>query len=399
MTTKKKTIIGILSFLVVAGGTVAYLKFGLLRGMNMEIKDFPLSDSEMEIMTTDNGVKFVRTPDSFFENLPDWSYEAKYVEIDGLRQAYYDEGQRDGEVILLLHGQPSWSYLYRFMIPELTDAGFRVIAVDHLGMGRSDKPIDLDFYSYVYHVERLEVFIQELELEGITTFVQDWGSLIGLNVVGNHPEWFDRVVLGNGNLPRFPEGYRIPTVPDDSDDIEAASESFYSAMSRVPVNQPKFRKKNGEYTLLFKMFSGGGKKFFAWMTYARYDERFRASQALEAGTYFALTQEELSAYDAPFPARISMAGARVFPGLIMNMNGTTDSAWEGLRSYNKPFLTIIGNNDVGPLGNVETANYFIENIPGAKGQPHTRLIEADHFLQDDQGEEIARRMIEFIAAS
>jgi haloalkane dehalogenase len=399
MTTRKKTIIGILSFLTIAGGTVLYLMFGLLDGMAMEVTDFPLSDSEMKIMTTEDGVEFVRTPDSFFENLPDWTYEAKYVGIDGLRQAYYDEGPRDGEVILLLHGQPSWSYLYRFMIPRLTDAGFRVIAMDHLGMGRSDKPIDLDFYSYVDHVERLEVFIQELELEEITTFVHDWGSLIGLNVVGNHPQWFGRVVLGNGNLPRFPEGYEAPALPDDPDVLKTVSESFYSAMSRVPAKQPRFRNKDGEYTLLFKMFSGGGKKFFAWMTYARYDDRFRASQALEAGTYFALTQEERSAYDAPFPARISMAGSRVFPSLIMDMKGTTDSAWEGLRSFNRPFLTIIGNNDLGPLGDVETVNYFIENIPGAKGQPHTRLIEADHFLQDDQGEEIARLMIEFIAAS
>lgn len=393
MATKKRVLIGILTVLIVAGGMVLYLVFGLLGG-EIEVKDFPLSDSEMNIMTTEDGVEFIRTPDSFFENLPDWPYEAKYIEIDGLRQAYYDEGPRNGEVILLLHGQPSWSYLYRFMIPEFTDAGNRVIAMDHLGMGRSDKPIDPDFYSYVYHVERLEVVIQELELEGITAFVQDWGSLIGLNVIGNHPDLFDRVVLGNGSMPWFPEGKVVTDFPDD---IEAASESFFSAMSKVPAKQFKLRNKDGEHTLLFNMLAGGGKNFNAWMTYARYDERFRASQALEAGTYFALTQDELSSYDAPYPARISMAGARAFPSLVMDMYGTTDSAWEGLRSFEKPFLTIVGNNDVGNLGSTKNYQYFFENIPGTNGQPHSRLMEADHFLQDDQGEEIAQLMLKFIS--
>ena len=150
----------------------------------------------MEILTTSSGVEFVRTPDSFFEDLPDWPYEAKYVEIDELRQAYAEAGPVDGEVVLLLHGQPSWSYLYRKMIPVLSDAGYRVIAMDHLGMGRSDKPIDLDYHSYDNHVYRLEQFIEILELENITTFVQDWGSLIGLDVIGNNPDLFARVVVG-----------------------------------------------------------------------------------------------------------------------------------------------------------------------------------------------------------
>jgi pimeloyl-ACP methyl ester carboxylesterase len=120
--------------------------------------------------------------------------------IDGLRQAYVDVGDKDAEPILLLHGQPSWSYLYRHMIPVLADAGYRVIAMDHLGMGRSDKPIDLEYHSYANHVYRLERFVQELELTNITAFVQDWGSLIGLNVVGNHPERFARVVVGDGTV-------------------------------------------------------------------------------------------------------------------------------------------------------------------------------------------------------
>ena len=364
----------------------------------LEVKEFSIPDSELEVMSTKDGVAFVRTPESYFENLPDWSYEARYVDIDGLRQAYVDEGPGDGETILLLHGQPAWSYLYRFMIPELINAGYRVIAMDHLGMGRSDKPIDPGFYSYVYHVERLEAFIKELQLEGITAFVQDWGSLIGLNVIGNHPEWFNRVVLGNGTLPTWPEGHKPFNLPENPEEIEAASDRFYSLISKAPAKSIKLRNDDGEYTLLFRM-RGGRHDFADWIVYSRHDERFRASQLTEAGTYYALTPEERAAYDAPFPARIAMAGTRVFPGLTMDMGGTTESAWEGLRSYKKPFLTIIGNQDGGPLGSVENQNYHIENIPGAEGQPHTRLMDAAHFLQDDQGVEVARLVLGFIAAN
>ena len=153
-------------------------------------------DAEPVILNTDDGVDFVRTPDSCFENLPDFPYEAHYVEIDGLRQAYVDEGPADGEVVLLLHGQPSWSYLYRDMIPVFADAGYRVIAMDHLGMGRSDKPIDIEDYSYVGHADRLERFIEELDLTDINMFVQDWGSLIGLKVAGDNPDLFATIAVG-----------------------------------------------------------------------------------------------------------------------------------------------------------------------------------------------------------
>ena len=155
-------------------------------------------DAEPVILTTDDGVEFVRTPDSCFENLPDFPYEAHYVEIDGLRQAYVDEGPADGEVVLLLHGQPSWSYLYRDMIPVFADAGYRVIAMDHLGMGRSDKPVDIEAYSYLGHNERLQTFIEERELTDINLFVQDWGSLIGLNVAGTNPDLFATIAVGDG---------------------------------------------------------------------------------------------------------------------------------------------------------------------------------------------------------
>lgn len=394
---KKKIIIGIISLIIVAVGSGLYFLAGASEGL--EAKPLPLADSELEIMTNEDGVEFVRTPDEFFENLPDWSYEAKYIEIDGLRQAYYEAGPEEGETILLLHGQPTWSYLYRKMIPSLADAGYHVIALDNLGFGQSDKPIDLEYHSYVDHVERTEAFIQKLGLDskGITAFVQDWGSLIGLNVIGNNPEWFDRVIMGNGTLPELPEGSELPVVLNETpEEMEEAANRHHAKITKAPASMPKLRKENGEYTLAYKLLGSGGDYNNDRIIYGRYDERFRVDANIEAGTFFALTPEERAAYAAPFPARITMAAPRVFPGLINDTVGKTDLAWEGLRDFDKPFLTIIGCQDTGTLGSVENQDKFIEAVPGAKGQPHTRLMEASHFIQDDQGEEVARLMIEFI---
>lgn len=362
--------------------------------------EFPLTDDQLPMMTTADGVKYVRTPDEFFANLPGWSYEAKYVEIDGLRQAYYEAGPADGEVVLLLHGQPTWSYIYRFVMPELAEAGYRVIAMDHLGMGRSDKPIDLDYYSYMLHVERLEVFIQELELddEGITVFLQDWGSVIGLNVVGNHPDWFDRVILGNGSLPDWSDEYEpVPSLESyTQEEIQKSLDRINSAIANAPAVQPQRRNEAGE---LLDNTNGGHDLSPIRLLYVRTDERFRVSLNIEAGTFFAQTPEEHAAFEAPFPARITMAATRMFPSLISDLPGKNDTAWEGLRNFQKPFLTVIGNNDTGSFGSIENQNNFIDNVPGAKGQPHTRLMEAGHFVQYDQGSEVARLILEFMAAN
>jgi pimeloyl-ACP methyl ester carboxylesterase len=344
-------------------------------------------------MITDAGVEFARTPDACFENLPDWPYEPQYVEIDGLRQAYVEVGPADAEeTILLLHGQPSWSYLYRKMIPVLEQAGHRVIAMDHVGMGRSDKPIDPDYYTYQNHVDRLEAFIQALELDDakLTMFVQDWGSLIGLNVVGNNAEWFDRVVVGNGFLPTFEEGSVPYELPDNP---KLTRRLFYRNITSIPEQQPAFYDDEGQ------LLEERADHFSVWIDYARNDERFTAAQILEAVTYFDLSEEELAAYDAPFPSRTFMGGPRAFPGLVNQLPGTTDAAWEGLGEFEKPFLTIWGGNDPGNLGRTETQQALIDHVPGTEGWDHGRLPEASHFLQDDQGEEIARRVNAFIAAT
>jgi pimeloyl-ACP methyl ester carboxylesterase len=341
----------------------------------------------VDTLVTSDGVQFVRTPDIHFHNLPNWSYEYQYVEIDGLRQAYAEAGPSDGDVVLLLHGQPSWSYLYRKMIPVLADSGYHVIAMDHLGMGRSDKPIDINYYSYLGHAERLEQFIQKLGLTDINLFVQDWGSLIGLRVAGLNPDWFATISVGNGDLIIIPEGDQpYPPVenPNEHEDVGFPFAAF-------PDQQVPF------YDGCELIFGGGGKQdgFGDWIYYAMKDTNFHASEVVEAITWFPLSEDVEAAYDAPFPSREYMAGVRVFPSLINQMPGLNEDAWAGLTLFEKPFLTIWGGNDVGMLGSCETQQKLIAEIPGAEGQPHDRLSEAGHFLQNDQGEEIARRLVEF----
>lgn len=345
-------------------------------------------DAPVEVMTTAAGVDFVRTPDACFEGLPDWPYEAKYVEIEGLRQAYAEDGPSDGPVVLLLHGQPSWPYLYRKMIPVLADAGYRVIAMDHLGMGRSDKPTDIASYSYIGHCERLEAFIEALGLTDIHLFVQDWGSLIGLRVAGLNPDWFARIAVGDGMLPVIPEGIKPFPEVEDPNEIDESLEASFSA---IPDQQVPFYAEDGCTPVL----APDPDYFGVWMEYAMKAASFTPSEVVEALTWFDLPSEVEAAYDAPFPSREYMAGPRVFPSLVNELGGANAEAWAGLTSFTRPFLTIWAGNDPGNLGQCETQNHLIDNVPGAAGQPHTRLPEASHFLQEDQGVEIATRLVAF----
>ena len=347
----------------------------------------PACDSEPVIRTTAAGVEYVRTPDACFASLADWPYGPKYVEIDGLRQAYVDEGPSNGPVVLLLHGQPSWSYLYRKMIPVLVGAGFRVIAMDHLGMGRSDKPTEIASYSYLGHIDRLERFIQKLGLTDITLFCQDWGSLIGLRVAGTNPGWFTRIAVGNGTLPVMPANLQ-PYPPVQSPD--EVNHTVTSPFKEMPAQQENFYDANCD------LLTPRGDYFGAWINYAMKAAAFHASEVLEAMTWFPLSDAVKAAYDAPFPSRTYMAGPRCFPSLVNQVPGTTQQAYNGLKSFTKPFVTIWAANDPGNLGQCRTQDTLICDIPGAAGQPHARLAQASHFLQDDQGAEIAARLVSFI---
>jgi pimeloyl-ACP methyl ester carboxylesterase len=258
--------------------------------------------------------------------------------------------------------------------------------MDHLGMGRSDKPIDIKSYSYLGHFDRLERFIRALDLSDINLFVQDWGSLLGLRVAGLNPSWFARIAVGNGILPVIPAGFQpFPPVenPDKAEEIKAPFNS-------LPAQQFPFYdgcnllipRKDNSY-------------FGRWMTYAMKAESFHPAEVLEAMTWFELPADVEAAYDAPFPKRIYMAGVRVFPSLVNELPGMNEKAWSGLTSFERPFLALWASNDPGVQGSCEAQQYLVDNIPGAAGQPHDRLAEASHFLQEDQGEEIARRLVEF----
>ncbi|MEM6927831.1 MAG: haloalkane dehalogenase [Myxococcota bacterium] len=348
----------------------------------------PPCDSEPEIRTTADGVDYVRTPDACFDDLPGWDFDAEYVEIDGLRQAFVDEGPEDGPVVLLLHGQPSWSYLYRKMIPVLVDGGFRVIAMDHLGMGRSDKPTDIDDYTFLVHYDRLATFVDELELTEIHLFVQDWGSLLGLRYAGLNPDRFAAIAVGDGALPVIPAGqqpYPEPANPDVPND------ELTSLFADFSAQQPPFYD---ECDLLGAQ-GAPDFDFGTWITYAMTASVFTPSEVLEALTWFDLSPEEEAAYDAPFPSREYMGGPRTFPSHINDVPGLNDEARAGLDAFDKPFLTIWAANDPGNLGSCEAQDDFICSVPGAAGQAHVRLPEASHFLQDDQGEAIATRLVDF----
>lgn len=364
----------------------------LFTGCAPQVRVAQASDAclvEPEVLITGEGVTYVRTPEACFVNLPDWDYEPTYLEIDGLRQAYVDVGPADGDPILLLHGEPSWSYLYRFMIPVLVEGGHRVIAMDHVGMGRSDKPTDVEYHTFQNHVDRLETFIRELKLDNLTLFAQDWGSITGLYLASKQPDLFDRIVLGNGGLPVIKEPYAMPA------DIDAAVAEVGRTISMIPPKQPAFFDEGGNSLIPGGDGAEGASFFGLWIAYALYAENFEPAKLVEALTYDALTPEELAGYAAPFPTRITMAGPRTFPSLINQMVGLSELATEELTRYTKPFLTIFGANEPGVSPAVQ--QWFIDNVPGAAGQDHHRFPDASHFLQDDKGKEIAERVNRFIA--
>ncbi len=291
----------------------------------------------------------LRTPDERFAALPDFAFEPRYIDVaSGLRAHYVDEGPREGPVVLLLHGEPSWSYLYRKMIPVFVAAGMRAIAPDLIGFGRSDKPVRREEYTYAKHVAWMRALVEGLSLRSITLFCQDWGSLIGLRLVGEDPERFARVVVANGFLP--------------------------TAERAVP---PAFR---------------------VWRAFARYSPVFPVGRIVASGCVTKLTPAVRAAYDAPFPTTKHTAGAREFPALVPTSPSdpavpANRAAWAALGRFDKPFLTLFGKNDP-ILGRADTV--LQKHVPGAQGQPHERTW-GGHFVQEDRGEFLAERVTQWMA--
>ncbi|MDA2945310.1 MAG: haloalkane dehalogenase [Actinomycetota bacterium] len=292
-------------------------------------------------------MRTVRTPDERFDNLPGYAFAPNYVDIDDLdggtlRVHYLDEGPTDGPVVLLMHGEPSWSYLYRNVIPSLVDAGHRVIAPDLVGFGRSDKPTEQSDYTYARHVEWMrQVVFDHLDLTDVTFFGQDWGGLVGLRLVALAPERYSGVVIGNTGLPT----------------------------GRGPASDA----------------------FLAWQNFAATTEHFPVGAIINGGCTTDLAPEIIAAYDAPFPSDEHTAGARVFPSLVPTRpddpaTPDNDAAWEVLSTFDKPFLLAFSDSD--PITRGGDAP-FLAKVPGAVGQPHTTIAGGGHFLQEDRPADVA----------
>ena len=291
---------------------------------------------------------FLRTPDEFFNGLPDFAYTPHYTMVGGLRVAHIDEGPRDAPVVLLMHGEPTWSFLYRKMIPVLLAAGFRVVAPDLVGFGRSDKPARPSDYSYANHVRWMNAWLAATDLRRITLFCQDWGSLIGLRIVVDAPQRFDRIVLANGGLP--------------------------TGTSPIPF------------------------AFKVWRAFARFSPWFPIGRIVKAGCAQGLTPQELAAYDAPFPTRRHRIATRMLPGFVPTRpddpeRENNERAWEFFKRWDKPFLTLFSNRDPVTRGG---HRIWQRLVPGAQGQPHAVTRGAGHFLQEDKGAEVAQAIVAFI---
>ena len=283
-------------------------------------------------------MEILRTPDDRFVGLPGYDFAPNYIDIGGLRMHYVEEGPRDAPPVLLLHGEPSWSYLYRKMIPPLAAAGHRVVAPDLVGFGRSDKPASISDYSYQQHVDWMGQFIADMDLRNVTLFGQDWGSLIGLRIAAEDPDRFDRIAIGNGALPTGDH----------------------------PVSDA----------------------FMDWREFAATSPKFDIGRIIQRATILELSEDVVAAYDAPFPDDTFKAGARAFPALVPITPDDPASeanrrAWAALTEWKKPFLTTFSDKDP-ILGGGE--KIFKKLVPGAVGQPHVIIENGGHFLQEDKGE-------------
>ena len=293
----------------------------------------------------------LRTPDERFAALSGYPFAPHYTETDGVRIHYVDEGPRGGAPVLLLHGEPSWSYLYRGIVPRLVAAGHRAVAPDLVGFGRSDKPVRREDYTYQRHVDWMRHVLAALDLRGVTLVCQDWGGLIGLRLVAEHPDRFARVVAANTFLP--------------TGDVPA------------------------------------GRAFLAWKEYSQTTPEFHVGGIVRGGCATTVAPEVEAAYDAPFPDDRYKAGARQFPVLVPvtpddPAAAPNRKAWEALARFEKPFLTAFSDKDPITAGG---DGVLQERIPGAKGRPHTTIAGGGHFLQEDCGEAFARVVVDFIRST
>lgn len=290
----------------------------------------------------------LRTPDERFNDLPGYSFKPNYTDVGGVQMHYVDAGDPSAEPVLMLHGEPSWSYLYRKMMPVFVNAGFRAIAPDLIGFGRSEKYAEKEAYTYQSHIGWLKRFIERLELTNITLVCQDWGGLLGLRIAVDLEDRFARIAAANTFLPTGDE--------------------------KTP------------------------KAFRMWLRFSQSTPVFPVGRIIQMGCVSKVPREVKNAYEAPFPSNKFKAAARVFPTLVPISPDNVESAnnrlaWEKLRQWKKPFLTAFSDGDPIMRG---ADRIFQRAVPGAKGQPHTTIKDAGHFLQEDKGEELADVIVDWM---
>lgn len=299
-------------------------------------------------------MRVLRTPDDRFADLSDYPFEPHYLTVtdaDGteLRIHYLDEGPRDAAPVLLMHGEPSWSYLYRKFIGNLVARGHRVVAPDLIGFGKSDKPAAREDYTYERHVAWMSDWLTALDLTDITLFCQDWGGLIGLRLVAAFPDRFARLVVSNTGLP---------------------------------------------------VGTGSSAGFDAWLAFSQNVPLFPTGAIVNGGTTRDLSTAEIAAYDAPFPDESYKEGARQFPKLVPITPdhpsvAENRAAWAVLETFDRPVLTAFGDKDAVTSGGEKA---FIDRIPGARGQPHRIIAGGGHFIQEDAPEELCDLIDDLIRA-
>ena len=313
----------------------------------------------------------LRTPDERFQNIIDYPYSPNYLTIGDTRIHYLDEGPRDGEIIYLLHGEPAWSYLFRKLIPTLTQAGYRVIAPDMVGFGKSDKYISIDDYSHQMHVDKMTQLIVKLDLKNITAHVHDWGGLVGLRVVAEEPDRFSRIIASNTSLIAPGRGF------------------FKDLMSFI--SYPLFKLSiwfQGPAT--WEEFIGGD-GFTGWIRYSRYTDNIDVGGIMQ--TLGNVSDSERVGYEAPYPNATYKAGAQIFPYLIPSELRKNEKAYRDVfEKWNKPFL--IANSDNDPVtGNNPRMVEMLKRIPSAE---EILIRGPGHFLQEEAGPEYAQLIIDFI---
>lgn len=304
----------------------------------------------------------LRTPEARFANLEDFPYAPNYLQVGDIRLHYVDEGPRDGETVLLIHGEPTWSFLFRKMIPLFTEAGYRVVAPDLVGFGRSDKFTDEDAYSYSMQVEYMQELVTALGLRDVTFFGQDWGGLIGLRVVTADPNRFARVVVSNTAMP-------------------AASGI------RGWVGYPLFKLAVWWEGALTMEDLQANLTFPRWVAYSYHVEDLPIGQLM---SFMGGSEGVRAAYEAPFPDRSYKAAAQIMPYLVPSQLRENEAAWAVFENWDKPFLVAFTDSDPISRG-AEQA--FLSRVPDAT---NVTIRGAGHFVQEDAGPALARLMIDFM---